>query len=95
MSLSPKSVNVLGTAGDDHLGGSDFDYALYLHLMEKRGCTLKTEALMVLAESIKKELTTEEETEADCEAKGGKIKVGGNLLGDDIKGGIDFLKRWD
>lgn len=88
LSLSPKSVNVLGTAGDDHLGGSDFDYALYLHLAEKRGCSLKTEALMMLAESVKKQLTVEAEVEVDCggggagggegrgAAEGGRIKVG-------------------
>ena len=60
--MTPKSVNVLGTSGDEHLGGSDFDYVLYEHLRnqcperwsDSDGDSVHTKGrLLVHAEDIK------------------------------------------
>lgn len=35
--MSKKIVNVQGTSGDDHLGGSDFDLVMFDMLVQKCG----------------------------------------------------------
>ncbi len=38
--MSKKQVNVLGTSGDEHLGGGDFDYQLFNFIRDK--CNILT-----------------------------------------------------
>ena len=72
LAISRKSINVLGTSGDDHLGGADFDYRVY-QLLKERCLEKKTDRtsksrLIMLAEHVKKRLTDSEEvviSEAD------------------------------
>ncbi|CAD7926840.1 unnamed protein product [Amoebophrya sp. A25] len=58
LSISSKAVNVLGTAGDDHLGGSDFDYAMWKLLQDRCGPSEKI--TRGEAEDVKKELTSKD-----------------------------------
>lgn len=84
-----KSVNVLGIAGDEHLGGSDFDQRVYTILREKlpnatssaatpedeslHGC--QDEKLRVIAEQVKKELSNATTARAKCRADSGAIRT--------------------
>eukprot|EP00415_Alexandrium_ostenfeldii_P000708 UN0708 len=79
--MSGKSVSVLGVAGDDHLGGSDFDVRMRDLLSSKlaaakraalepppnAGCD--STGLGILAEQAKIELSSRNEVEVRCRAE--------------------------
>ncbi|CAD7942978.1 unnamed protein product [Amoebophrya sp. A120] len=59
--ISTKAVNVLGTSGDDHLGGSDFDHAMLHLLQQKCAATEHREtANPETAENLKKQFSSEQ-----------------------------------
>eukprot|EP00392_Amoebophrya_sp_AT5.2_P004207 g4215.t1 len=62
LKISTKAVNVLGTAGDDHLGGSDFDHAM-LELLQTKCSDRQRDVELAspsAAETIKKQLSGSE-----------------------------------
>jgi len=65
------SVSVQGTRGDEHLGGSDFDIAVYELLAKKLPCA--ESVLRVEAEDAKKRLSDSSEVSVECD--GSKIVV--------------------
>eukprot|EP00933_Yihiella_yeosuensis_P051646 TRINITY_DN49625_c0_g1_i1.p1 TRINITY_DN49625_c0_g1~~TRINITY_DN49625_c0_g1_i1.p1 ORF type:complete len:446 (-),score=103.91 TRINITY_DN49625_c0_g1_i1:103-1326(-) len=88
--MNGKSVSVLGVAGDDHLGGSDFDHALSALLGSKFANAKATSAkddqasvkekcdsigLGILAEAVKIRLSSALETEARCTDKDGFVRT--------------------
>lgn len=85
--MSPKAVNVLGVAGDSHLGGSDFDRRMQQVLMSKLATSEQaaegsrhlhschSSGLHILAEQAKIRLSSEESVEVRCLASDGKARV--------------------
>lgn len=83
-----KTVNVLGIAGDEHLGGSDFDHRVYKLLLQKLPEAVSTpatpedetipgcedEKLRVLAEKVKCELSGVQSANAKCRHSDGAIR---------------------
>lgn len=61
--LSPQVVEVLSTSGDTRLGGDDFDHILAGYLKDQKNVDLPWGELLLLAESIKKELSAKETVE--------------------------------
>lgn len=85
--MSPKAVNVLGVAGDDHLGGSDFDKRMQ-YLLESKLATSKHVAqelphmegchsygLHIIAEQAKIKLSVEQNVEVYCLADDGTARM--------------------
>ncbi len=67
--MSKKVVNVQGTSGDDHLGGSDFDLVIYQILLSK--CRLSDDIqsspeLILHAERLKIDLSSMNEVQYSC-----------------------------
>lgn len=84
--MNGKAVSVLGVAGDDHLGGSDFDAQMRLLLESKVASALVSSeqlaeetcdsiGLSILAESTKIILSNELRTEVRCRDESGKDRI--------------------
>ena len=76
--MSKKVVNVQGTSGDDHLGGSDFDLVVFNMLMSK--CALEGDVwshsdLMLQAEQVKIQLSTITEVVSACPNDDSKVTI--------------------
>jgi len=63
--MNGDAATMLGTHGDDHLGGSDFDHVVQDHLSKKL-VKCEAAALGVLAEQAKIELSSKETTKVVC-----------------------------
>jgi len=85
--MNGKSVSVLGVAGDDHLGGSDFDQRMQSLLEAKLAdAALSTDAsqaeercdsigLYILAEAVKIRLSSEQRVETKCRGEDGQDRI--------------------
>jgi molecular chaperone DnaK (HSP70) len=85
--MNGKTVNVLGVAGDDHLGGSDFDHRMQRLIEAKLAADARTvdarpelprctaAGLGVPAERAKIALSSETATEVQCLAEDGKARA--------------------
>lgn len=83
--MNGKSVSVLGVAGDNHLGGSDFDETMRSVLEAKLGTakvvqsdaevySCHEEALLILGEHAKIELSNHTSTKVRCRADDGAVR---------------------
>jgi len=84
--MNGRSVSVLGVAGDDHLGGSDFDVQMRTLLASKVESALQAEdaqakescdstGLYILAEEVKIRLSSEQSVEIRCRHEDGKDRI--------------------